>query len=320
MKNQIRAEKKIMGGSFLISGWANAEGQEWIHHSFQAALEYAKNLEEMLTDFHESSFNDINKFAGLRPVEVSDEILEVIQLSLEYSYRSKGAFDISYASVGQLWREARKRGSLPNVVELTKARVFVDYRKIEINKKNKTVYLPERQMKIGLGGIGKGFIIDKTFDFLRQKQIENFMVNGSGDVRVHSSKNAPRPWRFGIQNPFDPTKNKKMGWLSLRDGSLATSGDYVHYIEKNAQKHHHILNPKTGEPTIDLSSVTVIGATAVEADTQATIMMIQGKENALEYAMEQKLWAVIVDTQGNVLLSQKAYQILQESKNENLVA
>lgn len=319
MKNHLSVERKLMGGRFLISGWEE-QNQEAKKALFLQALDYAQKLELMLTDFHESEFNQINKYAGIKKVVVSPEIMEVIQLSLAYSQKSAGAFDISYASVGHLWRAARKKQQMPNPLEITQARAFIDYKKIDVDPEQMTVFLPEKQMRIGLGGIGKGFIIDKVFDFLREKRCENFMVNGSGDVRVHSAVHAPRPWRFGLQNPFDPSKEKKIGWLTLSHGSVSTSGDYVHFIKEDQHKHHHILDPQTGQAKIDLSSVTVLADTAVETDTQATIMMILGKNKALDYANEHHLKAILVDTEGHVFLSQTAYQIFQEKRNENLVA
>lgn len=319
MKNYLSAERRLMGGRFLISGWVE-QNREKQAEVFQRALDYAQKLEQMLTDFQDSDFNLINKNAGIKKVSVSPEIMEVIQLSLAYSQKSNGAFDISYASVGHIWRAARKAQRMPNPLEITRARAYIDYKKIEVDPQLMSVYLPDERMKIGLGGIGKGFIIDKVFEFLRGSECENFMINGSGDVRVHSGKRAPRPWRLGLQNPFDPQGEKKIGWLTLSQGSVATSGDYVHFISEDQQKHHHILDPQTGHAKIDLASVTVLADKAVEADTQATIMMILGKQLALNYANEHRLKAVLVDTDGHVFFSAEAYKIFQEKHSENLVA
>ena len=161
-------------------------------------------------------------------------------------------------------------------------------------------------MKIGLGGIGKGYAVDRVFDLLKSKGLYNFYVNGSGDIRVHSHVMAERPWKIGIRNPFSKDMTKSIGIIQLREGSIASSGGYIHKIDNKKFTDHHILNPKKGFSEENLIAVTVIDKEMVAADTTATILMNLSSHEAVAYLNQYKLMGFVIDSSGKTSLSNKA--------------
>ncbi len=313
MTNKIVIKRKIMGGFFTVQTWANDNHSKKISTKLiNLALDRAVEIERKLTDFYPSPFNQINENAGIKPVEVDTEILNLILRANKISQDTEGAFDISYASVGHLWRKARQNGILPQKNEIDQARFFINYKLIEINERAQTVYLPDRRMKIGLGGIGKGYAVDKVYEYLLENGLSNFLVDGSGDIRVQSAKDAPRDWTLGIKNPFSKSE-KTVGFVKLKEGSLATSGDYNQYIKnlEEDRKYHHIINPEEGYPSVDFASVTLIGSTTIETDTYATALMTMTKTKALKIIERIPMKAILIETNGKVLLNKPAYQMLK---------
>ena len=311
MTTPLIISRPLMGGLFTVTTWT----QLTEHHTalINEGLDLIAELESRLTDFKDSPFNQINIQAGKSAVTVDAETFQLIQKAIAFSDETNGAFDISYASVGKLWREARLTGEMPSP-ELVKERSqFVNYKNIVLDEKNLNIFLPYEKMQIGLGGIGKGYAVDKLYSFLLNKGLVNFMVDGSGDIRVHSAAEAPRPWRLGIKNPFSPDENKKIGYIQLKNGALATSGDYINYIRRPElnKRYHHIIDPRTGNPTEGIVSSTILTETALNADLAATTMMILGMTASLEWLNKKKWAGFLVAQDGKVLMSETALQYMQ---------
>ena len=183
---------------------------------------------------------------------------------------------------------------------------YVNYKKIKMDPRNQSVYLPHPKMKIGLGGIGKGYAVDRVFDFFKKKGLYNFYINGSGDIRVDSHASAPRPWKIGIRNPFSKDANKSIGLIQLRKGSIASSGGYIHRMDNEKFTDHHILHPQKGASKGDLIASTVIDEEMVMADTTATILMNLSCNQAIVYLDKYKLTGFVIDSFGKSHLSKKA--------------
>lgn len=297
----IQKQRQLMGSPFSIQAYVPlGASQELILQWIELVFAEITRIENLLTDFRSSPFNEINVMAGIRPVKVNREIFNILELSLQISRDSDGAFDISYASVGHLWREAIKTGTPPNQVALDQAKSFVDFRKIEMNPITQEVFLPHPEMKIGLGGIGKGYAVDQAFHLLRHLGLENFAINGAGDIHVHSSSSAPRPWRIGIRNPL-ADKNIAMGQLEIQHGAVATSGDYERFFRHRGIKYHHVLDGRTGNITQGIASVTIMAASTVTADVCATTAMALGPKKGLEFLERKRgLSGFLVTTDGIV--------------------
>lgn len=312
-RQRIQLSSKHMGGEFLFQIFpGTTKGHEEIKSIAHLAFDEVSRIENLLTDFRDSPFNEINKFAGFRPVEVNDEILKVVNDSLTLSKETNGAFDISFASVGHLWREHKKNNTEPSGEQMKEAAGFINYKEIQVDEANKTVFLPHKKMRIGLGGIGKGYAVDKGFELLRRYGLSNFYFNGSGDIRVHSRGDAPRPWQIGVRNPFTDDPTKSCAYFKIANGSLATSGNYNNFIHKLGKKFHHIINPVTGNSSGDLVSVTVLANSAQVSDTAATSAMILGREKGLEYLNSKELNAFAIDEDGKVHHSKKSHSLMEQ--------
>jgi FAD:protein FMN transferase len=242
----------------------------------------------------------INQSAGMEWVNVSPETMEVIQRAKEISTLSEGAFDITVAPLTQIWRTARGKKVPPVAEEVKQLLELVNFREILIVPEGK-IFLKKKGMAIDLGGIAKGFAVDRASEILQSLGHKNFIVNAGGDLRV-GGKRSNQSWTIGIQHPRDP--QKIMAKVSLSDSALATSGDYEKFFIHQGKRYSHIFNPEDGFPTEACQSVTVIHKDGMTADALATALFVLGPEKG--YALCQKMDGVnclIVDKDDKVILS-----------------
>ena len=297
---------KVMGGEFQFLCFPqNFLSKEEVYNIFDEAYNEVKRIEVKFTDFKPGFFNEINKCAGLNFVVVDDEALQLIKESIKVSNKSRGTFDISFASIGHLWREQKEKGLSLDEEVIQNHLKFINYNLIQIDEEKKSVYLPYPQMKIGLGGIGKGYAVDQVYKYFIKKGLYNFYVNGAGDIRVHSRLDAPRKWRVGIRNPLSSDSTKSVGIIQMSEGAIASSGGYIHNVNGDIFN-HHIIHPKTGLSNREIISSTVIAKDAITADTTATILMNMGKHEAVDYLNEHDLMGLVFCKEGRSYLSQRA--------------
>jgi len=269
--------------------------------TFQAFQEI-KRIEYLMSPWIESSdVSRINQSAGKEWVKVSQETLKVIKEAKEISEFSEGGFDITVGPLTQLWRMAREKGIPPLAEELKQKLDLVDFRNVMVDEEGK-VLLKKEGMAIDLGGIAKGYAVDRAFELLNSLGYKNLIVNAGGDLRVGGSK-LDQPWSIGIQDPR--ASQKMMARVSVSNAAIATSGDYEKFFMYQGKRYHHIFNPKTGFPTEDCQSVTIVCTDGMKADALATAVFVLGPEKG--YALCQKLNDVdclIVDKEGKISLSQ----------------
>lgn len=301
-----RKTYQVMGGEFQFSCFPQTFlSKEDVYHLFDEAFLEVKRIEEKFTDFRPSFFNRINESAGINPVPVDEETLFLIAESLKVSNRSQGVFDISFASIGHLWRLHKDKKQVLDQRTIEEQLKFINYKLIEVNDADKTVYLPHKEMKIGLGGIGKGYAVDQVYRLFLKKGLSNFYINGSGDIRVHSRVDAPRKWRIGIRNPLSKDPKKSVGVVQMDSGAIASSGGYIHNIDGD-RFNNHIINPKTGTSARDVIASTVIAEDALTADTTATVLMNLRILDALDYLNEHQLIGLVFCSEGKSYLSERA--------------
>ncbi|RPJ79256.1 MAG: FAD:protein FMN transferase [Alphaproteobacteria bacterium] len=301
-----RKTYQIMGGEFQFSCFPQTFlSKQDVYELFDLAFAEVKRIEEKFTDFHSSYFSRINELAGVSPVSVDEETFYLIQESLRVSEMSNGVFDISFASIGHLWRLHKEKKQILEKKTIEDHLRFINYKLIQVNDTDKTVYLPYKEMKIGLGGIGKGYAVDQVYSLFIKKGLSNFYINGSGDIRVHSRVDAPRKWRIGIRNPLSKDPKKSVGVVQMDSGAIASSGGYIHNIDGD-KFNNHIINPKTGTSATDVIASTVIAEDAITADTTATILMNLEIRRALEYLNDHHLNGVIFCNAGKSYLSDSA--------------
>jgi len=277
------------------------ESEESAQKAALQAFQEIKRIEYLMSPWIESSdVNRINRSAGNDGVKVSPETIEVIKRAQEVSKLSGGGFDITVGPLVELWRKARERGAPPEMEEVKEALNLVNFRNLKTHYGGK-VSLRKKGMSIDLGGIAKGYAVDRAFELLKALGYRNLVVNAGGDLRVGGSK-PEGPWSIGIQHPRDP--EKIMARISISDTAVATSGDYEKFFIHQDKRYHHILNPKNGFPAEGCQSVTVLHKEGATADALATAIFVLGPEKG--YALCQTLEGVeclIVDKQGKFTFS-----------------
>lgn len=241
----------------------------------------------------------INISAGKGPVEVSEDTLEVIKEAIKISKLSNGAFDITIGALTKEWGFTDGNYRLPSHSKIKEKLKLINYKYVKIY--DSKVELPVRGMYLDLGGIAKGYAVDKIYELLKAKGVKRAIINAGGTIRT-LEKVPKRLWRIGIK---DPTGKKEiLGVLYLDSGlAVATSGDYERYFVKNGVKYHHLLNPKTGYPSNLCKSVTVVSKRALESDALSTAIFVLGPKKGLDLAKKLGVGVVIVDSKNNIFVS-----------------
>ncbi len=265
------------------------------------AFHEIKRIEHLMSPRIESGdVARINRSSGKEWVKVSRETIEVIKKAQEISELSEGGFDITVGPLIQLWRAAREKGIPPSTEDVKKILNLVNFREVWIDPE-RGVFLKKRGMSIDLGGIAKGYAVDRAFELLQSIGYKNLIVNAGGDLRVGGSK-SDQPWVIGIQDPR--TSQKMMAKISVSDTAVATSGDYEKFFTYQGKRYHHILNPRDGFPTEGCQGVTIIYKEGMTADALATTVFVLGPEKG--YSLCQKIEGVdclIVDKEGKTIFS-----------------
>lgn len=281
--------------------------------AIEAAFAEVVRVEELLSEWKETSeISAVNRAAGeSEAIKVGPELFEVIERAHEISEMTFGAFDITYASCGHLWsfRESR----IPTDEELRKCLPRVDYRRVEIDRGTRRIRLPDSDMKIGISGIGKGYGVDRAAAVLESRGVKNYTVDGGGDLRIRG-RNESGPWSIGLADPRKP--GALTGAIMVDAGAVVTSGDYHLYFERDGQRYHHILDPRTGKPADDSVAVTVLAPTAMDADALATGLFVLGPQSGLE--LVEKLPSVEALITGSDLM-QHASSGFPKSRRKNTI-
>jgi thiamine biosynthesis lipoprotein len=267
------------------------------------AFDEMKRVEELMSG--RISGNDvsrINQSAGIKPAKVSAEVLKVIRRANEISRESGGCFDISIGALLELWGFEGDGGRLPGEDEVRQVLRSVNYRMIHVDEMASTVELKRKGMRIDLGGIAKGYAVDRAFELLTSRGYRNLIVNAGGDMRV-GGKKIHSPWVIGIQDPRD--RSRILATFDPSDICVATSGDYERYFEKDEIRYHHLLNPFTGFPARQCRGVTILAKDALSADALATAAFVMGPKRglALIKAMEG-VEGLIVSADGEIIVSE----------------
>jgi thiamine biosynthesis lipoprotein len=230
---------------------------------------------------------------------IGDELFGLVERSLELSVASGGAFDITYDSVGYLYDfRARQRPTDDEIEERLKA---VDYRHVVLDRERHTIFFKTPGVRINLGGIAKGYVVERAAAMLRARGVEHALLNAGGDTRVIGDRRG-QPWIVGIRHPR--VADEVVTRLPLVDEAISTSGDYERYFEENGRRYHHILNPATGRPTEGVLTVTVIGPDGTLTDGLDTAIFVLGVEKGLELIEAYPEYeTIIVDAAGKVSYS-----------------
>jgi FAD:protein FMN transferase len=285
---------KLMGNRFEFTVIAEDEEQGSEH--IDAAIKEVQRIEKLLTTFSENSQTaSINNAAGENPVVVDDEVFQLIRRSLRISDLTQGAFDISYGSMDKkLWNFDKEMTSLPSKQQARESVSLINYKNIVLDEMNHSVFLKRKGMRIGFGGIGKGYAAEKAKSLLLQRGVESGVVNAAGDLTAWGRQPDGSPWTIGIAAP-DGTHHP-FSTLEITNKAVATSGNYEKFVMIEGIRYSHTIDPRTGFPVRGIKSVTVICPNAEIADAMATPVMVMGIETGLDLVNQVRdLECMIID-------------------------
>jgi thiamine biosynthesis lipoprotein len=293
---------KLMGNAFQLT--VVAENEAWAREQIAIAIDEIRRIEKLLTTFSEDSQTAaINRQAGIEPVKVDEEIFSLVERSLKISELTDGAFDISYGSADKrFWNFDQHMTALPDPATAAAMVKLIDYRNIILNKEAHTIFLKEKGMRIGFGGIGKGYAAEMAKRLLQKNGVKSGIVNASGDLCTWGRRADGRPWTIGIADPDNAAL--PFSYLDVTDMSVATSGSYEKFVVIDGKKYSHTIDPKTGMPVSGIKSVTIICPNAEIADALATPVSIMGIGAGLELINQVKHTAcVIIDDNNRIYCS-----------------
>jgi len=289
---------KLMGCHYEITVIAanEAEGNKFI----DIAAGEVTRIEHLISEWDSTTqISHVNFYAGIRPVKVDKEVFDLIVRSIKISELTDGAFDISWAAMNQIWKFDGSMKQLPTAEEVAAAASKVGYKNILLDPQNQTVFLKLKGMRLGFGGIGKGYGADKGAELLKSMGVKGGIMNASGDITAWGKQPDGKPWVIGITNPFN--KEKVFSWFQYNGKAIGTSGNYENYVEFNGKRYTHIIDPRTGWPVQGISSVTIFGPN-VELSTALTkAIFVMGKDIGINLLKQFKgIDFIVVDEQGKI--------------------
>ena len=291
----MRREEAIMGTSIVVELWSDDErrGQE----ALDAVIVEMHRIDASMSPYKpESELSVVNRDAGRGPVRISEELFALLSRSIEFSELSDGAFDITYAGAGHLYDY--RRGVRPSDAELARARETIGYRMLVLDAAARTVRFARDGMRIDLGGFAKGYAVDRGAGILRALGVAHAIVTAGGDSHIVGDRRG-RPWSIGIRDPR--AEDKVVAVLPLVDTALSTSGDYERYFLEGSQRHHHVIDPRTGRSASAVRSVTVVGPDGLTTEAMTkTIFVLGWREGLRRLERMPGLDAVVVDDRGEL--------------------
>jgi thiamine biosynthesis lipoprotein len=286
----------IMGTRIVVELWSDdhAAGEQAI----DAVMAEMRHIDATMSTYKpDSEVSRVNAHAAQRPVKISRELFGLLETALEYSRITDGAFDITYASVGFMYDfRAHHR---PTEQQISAALPAVNYRHVLLDRAAHTVRFTQPGVRIDLGGIAKGYSVDRGIQILQQRAIRHALVSAGGDSRIIGDRFG-KPWIVGIRHPDH--KDEVIARLPLVDTAISTSGDYERYFDENGVRYHHIIDPRTGHSASAVRSATVLAPTATRTDGLSKTAFVLGAEAAIAiYERLGDVDAIIVKPDGKVL-------------------
>lgn len=284
----------VQGGAPAMSTWVSTQLPEGV----DAAPVHAvfADVERDLNEWKPGTpLATVNAAEGA-PVQVPAALLDAVERGIALGEATDGAFDITWASLWGLWDFRAEAPTVPDAAEIDRRRAHIDFRKVVVDRAASTLQLPAG-MTVGLGGIAKGWALDQAARGLRSRGTRDFLLSAGGQVYAAGDKDG-QPWRVGIRDPRRGADDF-FAIVSVRDGSVSTSGDYERCFVRDGVLYHHLLDPRTGRPARGLRSATVVARSATDADALSTALMVLGAERGL--ALVESLpgvEALLVDPEG----------------------
>ncbi len=287
------AEQAIMGTAIRVELWS--DNPQHAEEAIEAVMHEMRRIDDQYSPYRpDSELSRVNQLAAKEKVPISREFFALIQRALKFSRLSDGAFDVTFASVGYLYDYRKKRA--PSQKQIDSALPGVNYRNIKLATTSQSIRFTQPGVRIDLGGIAKGYAVDRGIMILQDLGITHALVTAGGDTRIMGDRRG-RPWLTGIRDPRQGKETAVL--LPLTDSAISTSGDYERYFIRDGVRFHHILSPDTGKPARGSRSVSVLGPDATTTDALSTTVFVLGPKKGL--ALIERLpgiEAIIIDAKG----------------------
>jgi thiamine biosynthesis lipoprotein len=288
----------VMGTRVSVDVWHDdaAAGEAAV----AAVMSEYRRIDELMSTYKPASeMSYINAHAGRGPVQVTPELFDLISRALELSRLTDGAFDITYESVGYLYDFRQHRRPAADAIRARLA--AINYRHVLLDAANRTIAFDHPDVRINLGGIAKGYAVERGARMLAERGIRHGLFNAGGDTRVLGDRRG-QPWMVGVRAPRD--EDGVLARLPLVDEAISTSGDYERFFEENGRRYHHIINPASGSPTEGIQSVTIIGPDATMTDALSTSVFVMGLEAGMALLATLPAYeGVVIDATGRLSYS-----------------
>jgi thiamine biosynthesis lipoprotein len=291
-----------MGSSLELTAWtADAPSAD---AAFAAVFAEFDRLDRMMSVWKpDSEIVRLNAAAGDHAVPVSPELIEVLERARTISEWTGGKFDVTFAALSDLWKfDQDQDNTIPDPLEVKRRLALIDYRNLIVDEHARTAFLTRKGMRAHLGGIGKGYAVERSVSIVRARGLRDFMIQAGGDLYV-GGQHGDRPWRLGVKDPRGQG-DASFGTVELSDATFSTSGDYERFFMKDGRRYHHIIDPTTGEPARGCRSVTIVAPSATIADGLSTGVFLLGPVEGM--ALIERLpdvEGVIVSAANQVLVS-----------------
>jgi len=266
-----------MGSTVEIKLYSHSE--KLFHRVVDSCAERAKEIDRLFSNYREDSvLADVNRNAGSRPVSVPGEFLRLVRTSIYYSELTDGAFDITVGNLFELWSDETVAGRFPAQLRVREALMCTGFRKIKIDELKSQISLDRDCVRLDFGALGKGYAVDEMVKIAKENGITRGIINFGGNIYAMNPPAGKKFWDVGVRKPG--SRSEIISRLDLVNKGVATSGDYERYFEHKGKRYSHILDPRTGWPVQDITSVVAISETAMEADVFSTAVSVLGVKGA----------------------------------------
>ena len=297
----VERSRVSMGSEVRLTAWTADERNALA--AFEHIFQDFDYLDRLLSVWHaDSAVSRINAAAGRDAVVVPGEVIEVLQTARQVSEWTNGKFDVTFGALSGLWKfDHDQDNKMPPRSEVEARLPLIDYQALVVDPRAGTAFLRKPGMRVHLGGIGKGFAVDRAAALLRAHGITDFMIQAGGDLYA-AGRRGDRAWRAGIRDPRGAPE-RIFAALDLHDETFSTSGDYERFFMKDGRRYHHILDPDSGQPATGARSVTIVAKQAMLADALSTGVFLMGAEGMALVERLPDVEGVIVSDRNEVLVS-----------------
>ncbi|MFT3904403.1 MAG: FAD:protein FMN transferase [Niabella sp.] len=301
----VTRDALLMGGRFDIT--IVAKDSQTANQNIDTVIAEISRIEYLISDWKpETQVSQVNQNAGIRPVKVDKEVLELTARAIKISEITHGAFDISFAAMEKIWKFDGSMTQMPSPEAVEKAREKVGYKNIIINKDSSTIFLKLKGMKIGFGALGEGYAADRCRDMMMARGITAGIVNATGDIQAWGKHPDGHAWMIGVNDPFN--SGELIAAIPV-EGAITTSGSYEKYAMINGKRYAHIINPATGYPATGLVSVTIIGPHAEFSNALSTSIMVLGEKRGLKLLKKYRAYKCLMITDNGKYITSPGFNL-----------